>query len=119
MKFYQWRNEKKMSEPITSNSFPENSTWGDSDLLIVALYRLEDGERFDFKGKRMPLEYVTLDLDTANRLRAENAAINMLEANRTPGRFVIRIGEGHQTDAWPVFEKILDTINFRTGGAGK
>lgn len=107
-----------MSEPITSNSFPPDSTWGDSSLIIVALYRLEEGETFDFKGHRMPIEYVTLELDTVNRLRADNAAMNMLEANRASGRFVIRIGEGHQHGEWPVFEKVLDTINFRSGGVG-
>ncbi len=97
---------------------PEDKSVSDSNLIIVALYRLEDGETFDFKGSRMPLEYVTLDLDTVNRLRADNAAMSMLEANRAPGRFVIRIGEGHQIGEYPVFEKVLDTINFRTGGVG-
>ena len=107
-----------MSEPITSNCMPEDSSVSDSNLIIVAKYRLEEGELFDFKGSRMPLEYVTLDLDTVNRLRADNAAMNMLEANRASGRFVIRIGEGHQDGEYPVFEKVLDIINFRTGGVG-
>jgi len=44
--------------------------------------------------------------------------MNMLEANRASGRFVIRIGEGHQDGEYPVFEKVLDIINFRTGGVG-
>lgn len=107
-----------MSEPITANCSPPDSTWGDSNLLIVALYRLEEGETFDFKGSRMPVEYVTLELDTMNRLRADHAAMNLLESHRAAGRFVIRIGEGHQNGEWPVFEKVLDTINFRSGGVG-
>lgn len=109
---------QNMSEPITSNSLPPDNSVSDSSLIIVALYRLEEGETFDFKGSRMPLEYITLDFDIVNRHRAHQAAMNLLESHRAPGRFVIRIGEGHQDGEWPVFEKVHDTINFRSGGVG-
>ena len=110
-----------MSEPITSNCMPDDNSVTDSNLIIVALYRLQEGETFDFKGKRMPLEYITLDLidhSPSSFMRANHAAMNMLEAHSAPGRFVIRMGIGHQQGAYPVFEKILDTINFRSGGVG-
>ena len=101
-----------MSEPITSNCLPPDSSVCDPEdqTIIVAIYSL-DGE------KEKLIDYITFSNTTANALKSGNLVNAWLQDKQAPGSYVIRSGIGFlQDNGKPFIDSVWGEVKFRTGG---